>query len=327
METLVLGHREVRALLPMAECIDVMAAALSALARGDAVLPLRSVVAQPDHRGFLGLMPSYLGEPRAIGVKVVTVFPGNLGTPYESHQGAILIFETENGRLLAVVDAGTVTEIRTAAVSGLATRLLARPDATSLAILGSGTQAGVHLEAMRAVRPIRDVRVWSRTEAHGRAFAERHGVRFAPSAREAVTGADIVCTVTGAQAPVLEGAWLSPGAHVNAVGASVPPYRELDSDAVAGSRLFVDRRESALNEAEDVRVPIREGRIGEDHIAGELGDLLLDRVAGRTDRREITLFKSLGLAVEDLAAAHHVYARALAGGAGSRLELTGERHG
>ncbi len=327
MDTLVLGHREVRALLPMAECVDVMAAAFATLARGDAVLPLRSATALPDRRGFLGLMPSYLGEPRALGVKVVTVFPGNLGTPYESHQGAILLFETENGRLLAVVDAGTVTEIRTAAVSGLATRLLARPDASTLAILGSGTQAGVHLEAMRAVRPIREVRVWSRTEAHGRAFAARHGVSFAPTAREAVEGADIVCTVTGAQAPILEGEWLAPGAHVNAVGASVPPYRELDSAAVAGSRLFVDRRESALHAAEDVRVPIREGRIGEDHIAGELGDLLLGRVAGRSGPHEITLFKSLGLAVEDLAAAHHVYAQARARGAGSSLEITGERHG
>jgi alanine dehydrogenase len=324
METLVIGHREVRALLPMSECIEVMAAALATLARGDAVLPLRSVLSQPDRTGFLGLMPAYLGEPRAVGVKVVTVFPGNRATPYESHQGAILVFETGNGRLLAVV--GTVTEIRTAAVSAVATRLLARPEARTLAILGSGTQAGVHLEAMRAVRDIREVRVWSRTPGHARAFAERHGVRWAATAREAVEGADIVCTVTGAQAPVLEGAWLAPGAHVNAVGASVPPFRELDTAAVVRSRLFVDRRESALNEAEDIRAPLREGAFGEEHVAGELGDLLLGRVAGRTAADEVTLFKSLGLAVEDLAAAHHVYARAVARGAGARVELCGERH-
>jgi alanine dehydrogenase len=326
MEVLVIGHREVRDLLPVADCIEVMAGALTTLAKGEAVLPLRSVLAQPDRRGFLGLMPAYLGQPQAVGVKVVTVFPGNLATTYESHQGAILVFETGNGRLLAMVDAGTVTEIRTAAVSAVATRLLARPDAHTLAILGSGTQARVHLEAMRAVRDIREVRVWSRTPEHARAFAERHGIHMAATAREAVAGADIVCTVTGAQAPILEGAWLAPGAHINAVGASVPPFRELDSAAVAAARLFVDRRESALNEADDIRIPIREGAIAERHIAGELGELLRERVPGRTSPDQITLFKSLGLAVEDLAAAHHVYAQAAARGAGARLDFVGERH-
>ena len=321
-----IGHREVAELLPMAACIEVMAETLGTLTRGDAVLPLRSVVAQPDRRGVLGLMPSYLGQPRAIGVKVVTVFPGNLGTPYESHQGAVLVHETENGRLLAIVDAGAITEIRTAAVSGVATRALARSEARTLAILGAGTQARVHLEAMRAVRDIREVRVWSRTPAHARAFAERHRVHQAATAREAVAGADIVCTVTGAEAPILEGAWLQPGAHVNAVGASRPPAREVDSAAVAMARLFVDRRESALNEADDIRIPIREGRIREDHIAGELGELLLGRVPGRTRADEITLFKSLGLAVEDLAAAHYVYAQALALDRGARIEFSGERH-
>lgn len=321
-----IGHAEVRRLLPVGDCVEVMAGALSALARGDAVLPLRSVTAQPDEAGFLGLMPSYLGEPRAIGVKAVTVFPGNSATRYESHQGAILVFECSHGQLLAIVDAGTVTEIRTAAVSALATRLLAREDAGVLALLGSGTQAGAHLAAMRAVRPIREVRVWSRNAEHARAFAARYGATAFASAREAVTGAEIVCTVTGATAPILFGEWLAPGAHVNAVGASVPPFRELDSAAVARSRVFVDRRESAENEAEDIRVPLREGTIGPAHVLGELGDLLLRRVAGRVAAADVTLFKSLGLAVEDLAAAHHVYAAAVAQGAGAAVDLCGERH-
>lgn len=317
----------------MAGCVEVMAEMFRTLGQGEALLPLRQVVWHPDRRGALGLMPSYLGHPAALGAKVVSVFPGNVSTRYESHQGAVLLFETDHGRLLAMIDAGAITAIRTAAVSALATRLLAQEGAGDLAILGSGTQAEMHLAAMRAVRPVRRVRVWSRNPDHARQFAQgaaaRHGLPVTPVAtgQEAVAGAEIVCTVTGATAPVLQGEWLAPGAHVNAVGASVPPFRELDTAAVVRSRLFVDRKESALAEADDFRIPLQEGAVGEDHIQGELADLVLGRVPGRTAAAEITLFKSLGLAVEDLAAAQHIYARAEATGAGTRVDFGAERHG
>ncbi|MGH8127209.1 MAG: ornithine cyclodeaminase family protein [Gammaproteobacteria bacterium] len=331
MQVLIVGHGEVVELLPMAECIEVMTEMFRALGEGKALFPQRSVMWQPDKQGALGLMPSWLGTPPAMGAKVVSVFPGNRETRYESHQGVVLLFDTGNGRLLAIVDAGAITAIRTAAVSALATRLLAREEAGDLAILGSGTQADRHLAAMQAVRPIRRVRVWSRNDDHARRFAEtasrRYGVAVTAtaSAREAVSGADLVCTVTGATAPILEGEWLAPGAHVNAVGASVPPFRELDTAAIVRSRVFVDRKESVLAEADDLRIPLQEKAITENHIRGELSDLVLERVTGRNGTDDITLFKSVGLAVEDLAAAHHVYERAETIGAGTRINFGSER--
>ncbi|HWE64128.1 MAG TPA: ornithine cyclodeaminase family protein [Chloroflexota bacterium] len=332
MKVLVVGAQEVAALLPVAACIPLMEETLRLLATGDAVLPLRQVMWQPDRTGVLALMPAYLGTPQAIGAKVITVFPANQHTVYDSHQGCILLFECEHGRLLAMVDAGSVTAIRTAAVSAVATKYLARSDASDLAILGSGTQAAMHLEALLAVRPIARVRVWSRTPDHARRFVERAAKQHAltisamENAQEAVQGAQIICTTTAAREPILQGAWLSPGAHINAIGASTPGFRELDSSAVAQSSLFVDRRESAINEADDVRIPKQEGMIDDGHIRGELGAVVLGRVAGRTGADQITIFKSLGLAVEDLAAAHAVYTQASAQGLGTWVEFGGERH-
>ncbi len=331
MRVVVVDHTEVAELLPMAECVEVMAEMFRALGEGEALFPQRSVMWQPDGKGALGLMPSWLGAPPALGAKIVSVFPGNVETRYESHQGAVLLFETVNGRLQAIVDAGAITAIRTAAVSALATRLLARGDAGDLAILGSGTQAEMHLAAMQAVRPIWRVRVWSRNAEHARRFAskatKRHGVEVIPvdDAPAAVEDADLVCTVTGAKEPVLLGEWLSPGVHVNAVGASVPPFRELDSAAVVRSRLFVDSKAAALSEADDIGVPLREKAIDESHIAGELADRVLGRVAGRTRADEITLFKSVGIAVEDLVAARYVYEQAEKTGAGTRIDFGAER--
>ncbi len=331
MKTLVISQREVPALLPMKTCVDLMAEALRTLSRGDAVLPLREAIWLPDRSGLLGVMPGYLGSPRVMGLKAVSVMPGNHGTEYDSHQGVVLLFEVEHGSLLAVIDASSITAIRTAAVSGAATRLLAREDAGDLAILGSGVQASTHLEAMQAVRPLRRVRVWSRDPAHARAFAERESRRLScavepvEEARAAVLGADLICTTTASREPVLRGQWIATGTHVNAVGSSFATGRELDTRAVAGSRLYVDRRESALHEAGDFLIPRAEGAIGEDHIVGEVGEALLGRVPGRRSREEITLFKSLGLAVEDLAAAHHVYRAALEKGAGTAIDLGGRR--
>lgn len=302
----------------MGACIDVMAEALSSLARGDALQPLRQVHWLPDHRGLLGVMPGALwdGEGAVLGIKVITVFPGNHAKGEETHLGSVLLFEAEMGKLLAILDAAAVTAIRTAAVSGLATRLLAKEDAGDLALLGSGVQARTHLAALREVRPLRRVRVWSRHPESARRFAAeesaRHGlpVEATATAREAVEGADLICTVTAAREPVLEGAWLAPGAHVNAVGACTPTTRELDTEAILRARIFVDRRESALAEAGDLLIPMQAGEVGEDPIAGELGDVLVGRLPGRQAAEEITLFKSLGLAVEDLAAARFVWRRA-----------------
>jgi alanine dehydrogenase len=332
LEILVLNQSEVTALLPMAECMDVMADALRALARGDAILPLRTVIRIPDGPNAFGAMPAYLGTPGALGIKVISVFPENSGVGLDSHQGAVLLFEVDRGQLVAIMDAGAITAIRTAAVSGVATGALAREDAGDLAIFGAGVQAMTHLEAMCLARPIRRVRVWSRTVERARRFAieaaELCDVPVDPvgSPKEAVTGAAIVCTVTASREPVLLGEWLAPGTHVNAVGASLPSARELDTEAVRRSRLFVDRRESTLNEAGDFLIPIREGRIADGHIVGEVGDLLLGRIAGRRSPDEITVFKSLGLAVEDVAAAHLVYTKAVAERVGTRVELGGESH-
>ena len=332
MSVRVVSDSEVRTLLPVADCVEVMAEALATLARGDAVLPLRSMVWLPDRRGLLGMMPAYLGDPRAIGIKVVTVMPGNHGTEFDAHQGAVLVFGTENGSLEAIVDASSITAIRTAAVSALATRVLAREDAGDLAILGSGTQAGTHLEAMRAVRPIRRVRVWSRSSDNARRFAERasarHGIEVepCPTAEAAVAGADLICTTTASREPVLRGEWLAPGAHVNAVGAVGADARELDTEAIRRSRLVVDRRESAMNEAGEFVLAKAEGAIGDDHIVGELGELVTGVVSGRTSPEEITVFRSLGIAVEDLAAAQTIHRRAIERGVGIVVDLGGGSH-
>lgn len=330
-EVLIVNQREVPRLLPMRECIDAMAAALAALARGEGTMPLRQIVWIPDRTGALGLMPSQLTSPAALGVKAVTFFPRNEGTELDSHQGAVLLFEAERGRLLAIIDATSVTAIRTAAVSAVATRRLARADATTLALVGSGVQARTHLEAMRLVRPLRSVRVASLTPERARAFARRESaaqgipIAVCGSVEEAVAGADIVCTVTSSRLPVVRGAWLSPGAHVNAVGSSVASAREIDTDAVVRSRLFVDRRESAMAEAGDFLIPRDEGAVGNAHILGELGELETGAVPGRTAPDEITLFKSVGLAVEDLAAASLIYSRARGSGVGTYLEFGGGR--
>jgi ornithine cyclodeaminase len=295
-------------------------------------MPLRTVVWLPDHSGALAAMPSILPAAGALGIKVITVFPGNVGSELDSHQGAVLLFEGERGRLLAIMDATEITAIRTAAVSGVATRLLARADAGDLAILGSGTQARTHLEAMLAVRPVRRVRVWSRTRQRAEAFARResarHGVEVevAQTAREAVDRADLVCTATSSPQPILLGEWLSSGAHVNAIGAVGAANRELDSHAIARSRVYVDRRESAVNEAGELVQAIAEGAIGDDHIAGEIGQVAIGLAPGRRRDDEITVFRGVGLAIEDLAAARLIYARAVDSGTGIRVELGGGRH-
>jgi ornithine cyclodeaminase/alanine dehydrogenase-like protein (mu-crystallin family) len=315
----------------MRDCIEVMARAFAALSRGEASMPQREVVWLPDRSGALGLMPAHLTGLGALGLKAVTFFPRNEGTDLDSHQGAVLLFEAGRGRLLAIIDATSVTAIRTAAVSGLATRLLAREDAGDLALVGSGVQARTHLEAMLLVRKIRRVRVASKALTRSRTFAERegrrHGVEITPcaSVQEAVAGADLVCVATSSREPVVFGEWLAPGAHVNAVGSSVASARELDGAAVARARLFVDRREAAQTEAGDFLLARKEGAVGDDHIQAELGEVVVGSAPGRGDASEITLFKSVGLAIEDVAAAQHILSKARGSGYGRFLEFGGGR--
>lgn len=330
MEVLVLGHADVRRLLPMASCVDVMVDALSARARGDALMPLRQVMWLTDGRGGLASMPAYVA-PGSLGAKLLTAFPDNSQTPYDSHQGAVLLFETETGRLEAILDASTVTAVRTAAVSGAATRALARPESTRLAILGTGRQALLHIEAMCAVRAIDSAAVWGRSRDKAERLCERaraaYGVEASPAARveDAVAGADIICATTASREVILPGRLLEPGCHVNAAGASVPGFRELDSEAVARARVYVDARESAESEADELRIARAEGAVGADHVVGELGELFLGAVPGRSGPDEITLFKSCGLAVEDVAAARYVHGRAVADGVGVRVDFSALR--
>ena len=324
-----MNEREVYAHLALPACMDLMRDALATLARGDAVLPLRNMVRLPDGSGILGLMPGYLGQPQAFGLKVVSVMPGNHGTGYDSHQGVVMLFGVEHGEPLAILDANAITAIRTAAVSGAVTRALARPDAGDLAILGSGVQARTHLEAMHAARRLRRVRVWSRTHAHAERFAREQAGRLGiaveacADAESAVRGADLVCTTTSAREPVLLGRWLAPGAHVNAVGACFAGTRELDAEAVARARLFTDRRESCLAEAGDFLLARAEGAVSDAHLLGEVGEVFLGTLPGRVGRDDITLFESLGIAVEDLASAHALLALARANGVGQWLDWGG----
>ena len=335
LETLLISGAEVRALLPMNECIGVMEGALRSVTDGSSVLPLRTVMKLDGTPNAFAAMPAVVGKGSgaSLGAKIITVFPGNDATPFDAHIGVVLLFDAEHGKLLAIADASSITAIRTSAVSGLATRLLAREDARELALLGAGVLSLPHLEAVRCVRDIRRVRVWSRSGERANELAARARREFgievvvSGSAREAVDGADVVCTITAARSPVLEGAWLAPGTHVNAVGASIPTARELDTAAVVRSRLFADRRESTMAEAGDFLIPRSEGAVTDAHILGELGDLLAGTVKGRVNRDDVTLFKSLGLAVEDVAALRHIHTKALKSGAGARVSLGGLRDG
>jgi len=328
MKILILNHTEVEKLLPMAECIPVMAEALTALAKGQVHQPLRMVVRPPDAAGLMGLMPAYIsGERAAYGLKAVCIFPGNSAKGKDAHQGSVMLFSAETGELLALMNASAITAIRTAAVSGVATHLLAREDAGDLALIGSGVQARSHLAAMACVCPIRRVRVASRKWEHAQKFVAELEPHFTfpiepvESVEAAVRGADLIVTATTAFEPILRCEWLSPGAHLNVVGSSIPTTREVDTATMAAASLFVDRRESTLNEAGDYLFAMREGAIGPEHIRAEIGEVLIGAKPGRITSEEITLFKSLGLAVEDLAAAEYVYRQAQAKQVGTWVEF------
>jgi ornithine cyclodeaminase/alanine dehydrogenase-like protein (mu-crystallin family) len=304
MSVLILDEHRVRSLLTMGECIEAMAEVLGSLARGELHQPLRPVTRPEGSEMLMGLMPAYRGGERsAWSLKEIVIAPGNPARGLDAHQGAVLLHDGETGQLRALLNASAITEIRTAAVSAVATRALARPGARVVAILGGGVQARSHDEAMRSVLPDAEIRAWKRADG---------------GTPEAVLReADVVCTCTSAREPILERGWLKPGAHVNAVGSSVPSARELDAATMADATIFVDRRESALNEAGDLLL----AGFGAERIAAELGEVLAGDHPGRTEADELTVFKSLGLGVEDLAAAELVVRKAREQGIGTEVEF------
>ncbi len=324
MSILVIDHDTVTDILTLPACIAVMRETLSALGGGDGFQPLRSVVRPPGLAGFLGIMPGYVGgDTPALGIKLLGIYPGNPAIGLDSHQGVVVLLDPATGETRAIVNATAITSVRTAAVSAVATDVLARPDASVLTVAGTGFQAQWHVRALALVRKLERVRLTGRDAVRGGSVARRLTdeigvpVEFVAEPANAYDGADIVVTATTSSAPVLRREWLAPGTHVNAVGACVPSARELDTETVATSRFVVDRRESALAESGDYLIAAADAGFGPEHIVAELGEILAGTAVGRTAPGDLTVFESLGLAVEDLAAARYVCATAEATGRGS----------
>ena len=319
---LVLGHDDVLAALSPEECADAMAEVLVAHARGEALMPLRSMVPFEGAAGFIATMPAWRGGADAVfSLKSLVIAPGNPARGLDTHQGTVTLFDGETGVPRAILDASAITAVRTAAVSVVATRTLAREDARVLTILGAGVQGRAHLTALLPVREFDEVRVYSPSVEHAQALADGRA-NVPPSAEEAVRGADVVVLATTSREPVINRDWLAPGVHVNAIGASMPSARELDVETVAACALYCDSRESLRNEAGEYRLALEQGAIaGEDHVRGELGEVLAGIAPGRTGPDELTVFRSLGLAVEDLAAAERAVLRARALGVGTEVAL------
>ncbi|VVE08979.1 ornithine cyclodeaminase family protein [Pandoraea terrigena] len=331
---LLLDASQIAALMPVADAIPVMSEMFGALAREQIHLPLRQIVRPPEAlgaKGMLGMMPAFLGGMSSgmpvYGAKVGTFFPGNSAQGKDPHQGCVLLMSGLTGELLAVMNAAEITGIRTAAVTGLATRRLARHDATRLALIGAGHQAHWHLAALAATRELHQVQVASRSLASAQAFVDteqpNYGFRLeaAQSVEAAVRDADIVVTVTNATDPVLQAGWIAPGTHVNLVGSSTPRHREADTALMARAQLFVDRRESTINESGDYLAAAAEGGIGPDDLLAELGELVIGKHPGRTDAQAVTLFKSLGMGAQDVALAAALYQRAQAAGIGTSVAI------
>jgi ornithine cyclodeaminase/alanine dehydrogenase-like protein (mu-crystallin family) len=336
MRLLVLSDADVHAVLGYPECAAAMREALTALATGRAQQPLRSVIRPDGAAGLMALMPSYLsaadstaGNPAsgAYGLKAICVTPSNPAAGLDTHQGIVLVSDDRTGEPLAVLNASAVTEIRTAAVSVLATDLLAAPGADTLAVIGTGVQARSHVLALDQTRQLAEIRVAGRNLARAQAFAAslagqtRAPLRPAGQAEEAVAGAGLIVTATSSATPVLDRAWIGPGTHINAVGACLPQLRELDTATVAAGALFADRRDSLLAESGDYLLAAAEGAVGPGQVRAELGELLTGTAPGRAGPDEITIFESLGLAIEDLAAARLAYAAAREAGRGALVEF------
>lgn len=324
MTVLILSEVDVRATLDMPSCIEAMEGVLAGLAREELAMPLRFVFKPEQGAGqIMGFMPAWRGGAEAAwSLKEIVITPANTAEyGLDPHQGAVLLHDGPTGRLIAVLNASAITEIRTAAVSAVATKLLAPPGTSVVAILGSGVQGRSHAEAMREVFPDCELRICSRNPAHAEALAlESHGV-VSGCAEDAVRGAQVVNTCTASREPILFRDWLEPGAHVNAVGSSIRSARELEGAIVRDAALFVDRRDSTLNEAGDFLLAAEEHGLGPEHIKAELGEVLIGAHPGRSSAGELTVFKSLGIAVEDLAAAELCVRRARERGLGTEVDF------
>ena len=326
MPLLLLDDADVRALLTISDLVPLMERTLAQFSAGEVEQPLRTVFTVGPERAYCGVMPAALPDPAAVGTKLVTSFESNPKRGLPSHLATIVLLDPETGALLALLDGRYITEARTAAVSAVAARHLAAAIAPhALAIIGSGVQAHSHVEAMTSVLPVSTVRIWSPTEAHRTAFTEamsgQVGVPLtaADSAEGAVRGATLIVLATSATEPVIEDAWIQDGAHVTSVGAPVPHQREMDPALVARARVIVDSRVGALAESGDIVQGIAERRFDESHVAAEIGEVISGQARGRTSATEVTIFKSLGMAIEDIAAAHLVHSRARAQGRGRQV--------
>jgi ornithine cyclodeaminase/alanine dehydrogenase-like protein (mu-crystallin family) len=318
---IVLTASDVERLLPLATAIPLMRDAMRQVSAGDTVLPLRQFMAVPGGTGKLAVMPGYVAEPASFGVKIVSKFPRAPGDRHGTHVGAVLIFGAADGLPLALIDGATLTAIRTAATSAMATDVLARTDVGTLLVIGCGEQAHRHIDALREVRALERVMVWGRDRSRAADLADKTGGIVAVDLDAAVAAADVICTTTSAVTPILHGATLRPGTHVNLVGSAVATSAEADSEVVRRSRFFVDARPAALAAAGELLDAIASGVVDEDHIAGEIGEVLLGRVSGRQSADEITVYKSLGVTAQDLVAAHAIWRRAVVSGAGTKIDL------
>ena len=322
-----LTEQDVRIVLPMRDLIDAMETTLARFSSKEVTQPLRTVIEVGLQKAFVGVMPAFIDDPAMLGTKVVSVFGSNAAVGLPTHLATIVLLDPMTGELLSIMDGRFITEARTAAVSAVSVKHLARHDAARLAIIGSGVQARSHLEAIGTVLKLHEIRVWSRSLENRTVFAREMrprttaAIRIASSASDAVDGADVIVLATASREPVVQGDWISAGAHVCAVGACRPDQREMDSGLIARGRVFVDSRAGALAEAGDILLPMKEGVISDQHVAGELGEVVLGRIAGRTSPDEITIFKSLGMAVEDVAAAHLAYTKAAERGLGRGFVL------
>ncbi len=322
-----LTEDHVKSLLSMSELITAMEAAVARFSAREVLQPVRTVLSVGPTKAFFGLMPAYIEDPARLGAKLVTVFNENHARGLPSHLATILLLDPETGALIALMDGRYITESRTAAVSAVSARHLSRANAATLAIIGSGVQARSHLEAYAAVRTLQEVRVWSPNPRSRERFVEETAGHVAArlqnctTAQQAVEGADLIVLATSSPTPVIEDAWVADGAHVVSVGACRPDQREMAPALVARARLFVDSRAAALVESGDVVMGIAERNFGEQHVAGELGEVVLGRVPGRSTDDQITIFKSLGMAVEDVVSADLVFRKAIETGAGVELTL------
>ena len=325
MEIRLISGRDVARLLPVDDCTELMRETMFRLGKGEAQQPLRMVMGVQGSSGLISMMPAQVGS--ILGFKSVTVYPDNRGTSLPTHQAVIGLIDSQTGAMVALVDGTSITELRTAAVSAVATREMARDGASTMLVIGAGAQARAHVVAIEAALDLEEIRVWNRDASRARALVDDLGpelstpLRAVDAAEEGARGADIIVTATSAAEPVVARGWIEPGTHINAVGACIPTARELDTRTIVDARLIVDRIESALSEAGELVIPLQANDIDRGKIAGELGSVLTGEIPGRTDSAEITVFKSLGLGIQDIAAANLVYEAAVAEGAGTVVDV------